>query len=211
VWDVETGRQTHQLELDNRGHAVRLSPDGRLVCVVEDWSTLKLWDTATWQPVHAFTWPAPQSGGNWATVAEFSPDGSLLAVGDDRGLLHVLDVAARMERATVPAHKYKISTLAFSADGRFLVTTGEGDRGARVWAPATGKKLSELGTQSVVGAAFRPDGSQLVTLGRDGTLRFFNLPRFAPLEELAQVAAGRVKREWTPGERERFFHETPVR
>ncbi len=130
VWDVKTGRQTQEFKLDNRGYAVRLSPDGRFACVVEDWASIKLWDTATWQDVHTFTWPAPQSGGNWAKVAEFSPDGTLLAVGDNSGVLHILDVAARKEQATVHAHKYKIDSLAFSADSRFIVTIGEGDRGA---------------------------------------------------------------------------------
>jgi len=47
--------------------------------------------------------------------------------------------------------------------------------------------------------------------GRDGTLRFFNAPRFAPLEELTRTATARVKREWTPGERQRYFHEPPAR
>jgi WD40 repeat protein len=207
VWDVASGQQRRQLELDNRGYAVLLSPDGRMAGVVEDWAGIKLWDTATWQGVFTFTWPAPPSGGNWAKVAEFSPDGTLLAVGDNSGVLHLLDVAARKERASVAAHKYKVSTLAFSADGRFIVTTGEGDRGARVWASATGRRLAELGTQPVVGAAFRPDGSQIATLGSDGTLRLFNWQRFAPLEELESIAAARVKRDWTPGERERYFHE----
>jgi WD40 repeat protein len=209
VWDVASGRELQQFRLDNRGYAVRLSPDGRLACVVEDWSTIKLWDTTTWQRLHTFTWPAPQSGGNWAKVAEFSPDGTQLAVGDDRGLLHILDVPARKERATVAAHKYRVSTLAFSRDGRFLLTTGEGDRGARVWEAATGRKLAELGTRPIVGAAFKGDGAQIATLDNDGTLRLFNRLRFAPLEELTQIAAARVKRDWTPGERERYFHEMP--
>jgi WD40 repeat protein len=211
VWDVKTGGQLHELRLDNRGSAAGLSPDGRLAYVVADWSTITLWDTTTWQRVHTFTWPAPQSGGNWATVAEFSPDGTLLVVGDSGGGLHFLDVASRTERATAAAHKYKVSTLSFSADGRFVVTTGDGDRGARVWSPATGTKLAEVGTQFVAGATFRPDGRQIATLGKDGAVRLYNLARFAPVEELAQDARRRVKRDWTPGERERYLHEPPKR
>ena len=211
VWDVATGRQLQELGLDNRGYAAGLSPDGRRAYVVEDWPAIKVWDTATWQRVHTFAWPAPQSGGNWATVAGFSPDGTLLVAGDSGGGLHFLDLATGKERVAVAAHKYKVSTLAFSADGRFLVTTGEGDRGARVWAPATGARLAVVGSQFVAGAAFRPDGRQIATLGKDGTVRLFNLPRFAPIEDLADEARRRVKRDWTPGERERYLHEPPKR
>src|SRR5688572_16475067 len=35
--------------------------------------------------------------------------------------------------------------------------------------------------------------------------------RLAPLEELTRTATARVKREWTPDERQRYFHEPPAR
>lgn len=211
VWDPGGGAPRQTFRLDNRGHAVHLSADGRLACVVQDASAITLWDTETWTPRHRFGWPAPPAGGNWAKVAAFDPDGSLLVVGDDRGLLHFLDTAAGRESATVAAHKYAVETLAFSADGRFLVTTGRGDRGARVWDAASGEKLAEVGTQAVVGAAFKPDGSQLAVLAADGTLRLYDRLRFAPLDELTRLAATRVQRDWTPGERERYFRLAPVR
>jgi WD40 repeat protein len=207
VWETATGHLLHNFRLNNRGYDVVLSPDGRLACVVENWPTIKLWDTRTWNLVHTFVWEAPRSGGNWAKIARFSPDGTLLAVGDNRGVLHILDIAARKERATINAQKYAVDTLAFSRSGRFILTTGAGDQGARVWDVATGKKLAQLGTQFVVGAAFRPGSGQIATLGTDGTIRVFNEPRYLPLDELLQLATARVARDWTPSEREEYLHE----
>jgi hypothetical protein len=46
-------------------------------------------------------------------------------------------------------------------------------------------------------------------LSSEGTVRVFNWQRFAPVEQLVILAARRVKRDWTPGERERYFHEKP--
>jgi hypothetical protein len=54
-----------------------------------------------------------------------------------------------------------------------------------------------------------PDGSRVATLASSGSVRLFNLERFTPVSELVTLAAQRVKRDWTPGERERFLHQKP--
>jgi WD40 repeat protein len=69
-----------------------------------------------------------------------SPDGRVLATGIDNGRLagprelaiRRWDVAARKELGRVPAHRSYIRALAFSADGRRLVSASE-DSTALVW------------------------------------------------------------------------------
>ena len=211
VWDVATGRPEQEFRLGNRGYGVLISPDGRSVCAVEDSAKITVWDTATWRPRHEYRWPEPPAGGNWAKSAAFSPDGALLAVGDSSGALRILDVADGKTLATIEAHKYDVRTVAFSADGRLVLTAGNGDRGARVWDSSTGARLAEVGTEFLAGAAFSPDGSQVATLSDDGTVRLFNWERFVFVEQLVALAAQRVKRDWTPGERERYLHEATSR
>jgi hypothetical protein len=49
----------------------------------------------------------------------------------------------------------------------------------------------------------------VATFTTSGRVQLFNLERFAPVSELVTLASQRVKRDWTPGERERFLHEKP--
>jgi WD40 repeat protein len=208
VWDVASGRAKHELKLENRGSRALVSPDGRWATAVADWSSITVWDTSTWRPRHRYEWPAPESGGNWATSAAFSPGGALLAVGNDGGGLLVLDIASGKILTTIHAHRTTVRTVAFSGNGRWLLTASDGDRGARLWDVASGARVAELGAEFLQGAAFSPDGSRVATLTSEGRIRLFNLERFMPVSELVALAQQRVKRDWTPGERERFLHET---
>jgi WD40 repeat protein len=207
VWEVQTGRQLQEFRLDNRGYRALINRDGSLVCAVQDWPKISLLDTRTWKPRFDLTWPAPQSGGHWAKSAAFSPDGTKLAVGDNSGTLHTFDLRDGKTLATTDAHQYEIQQVAFSPDGRFVLTAG-GGRGASIWNSSTGANVAVLGDQFLAGAAFTSDGTRIATLTDDGAMRILNWVRFAPVDELVAMAERRVKRDWSPGERARFLHET---
>jgi WD40 repeat protein len=207
VWEIATGKQQNEFRLRNRGTGALMSADGRLVCALEDFETITVWETGSWRKRHEFSWEAPASGGNWVKSAAFSPDSARLAAGDDRGVLRVFDLHSGKTIATLQAHTYEVSRLMFSADGRLILTTGKGDRGARLWDAASGKRAAELGTEFLEGAAFSPDGTRVATLSSEGIVRLYNWQRFAPVEQLVALAFQRVKRDWTPGERQRYLHE----
>ena len=81
-----------------------------------------MWDTASWKPRHRYEWPEPRSGRNWATSAAFSPGSALLAAGNEGGELRVLDVAGGKILTTIQAHDAEVRTIAFSANGRWILT-----------------------------------------------------------------------------------------
>lgn len=89
--------------------------------------------------------------------------------------------------ATVKVHKGAVRTVAFSADGRLILTASDGDRGARVWDSSTARKIAEVGLEYVQGAAFSPDSRRIATLSSDGRVRFFEWERFAPVEQLVAL------------------------
>jgi WD40 repeat protein len=62
-------------------------PSGRFLAATSNDKTVKLYDTATWQLAHTYTWNI----GRMRSIA-FSPDGSLAAAGSDTGKVVVWDV-----------------------------------------------------------------------------------------------------------------------
>jgi len=76
---------------------------------------------------------------------------------------------------TLTGHTGKLRQVAFSPDGRLLVTASE-DGTARVWDPATGEHLRTLTghTNWVATVAFSPDGRLLATASYDQTARVWD-------------------------------------
>jgi hypothetical protein len=62
----------------------------------------------------------------------FSPDGQMLLYGGADGLVHVVEVASRKERAVLAGHVGSVQCLAFSPDGLTLAS-GSGDGAVRFW------------------------------------------------------------------------------
>jgi WD40 repeat protein len=87
--------------------------------------------------------------------------------------------------AQFTGHTDDIRAIAFSPDGRRLVSGGE-DRVVRVWDVGTGECQAELRghTDAVFAAAFLPGGTRLATAGRDWAVWLWDL---AKGEEVARL------------------------
>lgn len=79
----------------------------------------------------------------------YSPDGKLVAVGQggetDTGKVHLIDAATGKVVRTVSGHMYGVTDVQFSADGKFLISTGR-DTCVRICQVADGKEVAVLGT-----------------------------------------------------------------
>ncbi len=112
-----------------------------------------------------------QPGGTTASrLAVFAPGGNLLATADADGKVR-LRYPLSVKPGPVLAPTSIVRVLAFSADGRALLTAGK-DQRAQLWNTADGKLLVETPaqTQPILAAAFHPDGRRFVT-GEDGFVR----------------------------------------
>jgi WD40 repeat protein len=121
-----------------------------------------IWEM-TAQDRHNF--PPLKSG---ATALAMSHDGQWLAAGDD-WVIHLWDVRRREDRATLTGHKGRVSALAFSPDGRQLLS-GAGDRRLITWDLETGRKHYNVDWDlgRVTALAIAPDGLSCAAGGDAG-------------------------------------------
>lgn len=191
LWDAETGKELRQL----RGHngkvaSLAYSPDGRrLVSGAED-GTVKLWDVATGDEVFTCPWEAIG-----ITSVAYSPDGKLLAsAGDDPvgkagdggikpadfGLIKLWDAQSGRHIRTIKAHAHSITSLAFSPDSQWMVSTSGPDSASpgeiKLWNVRNGQGIRSLNGHSglVYRAVFSPDGSRLASASWDSTIKIWD-------------------------------------
>ena len=105
----------------------------------------------------------------------YSPDGKLLAVGSDDGILRVVESDSGKVVYTSPSRNARIERVAFSPNGK-LVAIGDSNSQIAVYVPeGKGNQLAmsvqgvELG--EVMGVGFTSDSAGVFTCGRDGKAR----------------------------------------
>jgi WD40 repeat protein len=137
IWDTLSGRPVHEYSLPqagNQGYVAAVSPDARMLAALGVWSLLPqdpprliCLDLATGQIIRRIR--APLHSG----VLAFSPDGRTLAwTSATDTVIRLLEVASGRERRLLAGHRGQVTALAFSADGRRLLS-GCADSTALVW------------------------------------------------------------------------------
>src|SRR5262249_48389396 len=121
-------------------YATAVSPDGRFIAYGSYWNYLAIHEVLTGKTVRVIDKQVPYGAGTLA----FSPDGRMLAWSSWRlPAIHLLDLATGKERHRFEAHKRRVTSLAFSTDGRTLISGSE-DTTALLWDLA-GTQLQKIG------------------------------------------------------------------
>jgi len=135
--------------MDNPGgRAVAFSPDGRLALSAGGWA-LTLWDASTGKEVRSY--------------------GSADSSSDDKAI-RLWDLATGRELRSFTGHAKRVTSVAFSPDGR-LALSGGWDKSMRLWDVATGRQLRSFDTAHSganflyqgVAVAFSSDGGRALS------------------------------------------------
>jgi WD40 repeat protein len=189
LWDVATGSPlSRPLRHGGPVQAVAFQPKGNLLATAGDDGTIRRWDALTGEPLGE-----PIRCGAPIAALGFSPDGTRLAIASGPNVPVLWDVASGTPLPEPAAGQGPgVVDFAFSPDG---VTLAVADRDGRVALreAATGRTLGELSApaSTVAVPAFDARGRRLLTGGRDGSTRLWDVAR--GVELLALTGPGTIR------------------
>jgi WD40 repeat protein len=129
--------------INSMGHSAKVqnlnfTPDGQKIISVSEDKTIRLWNANTGEMLKKFESEIGDGSKGMFYASDVSPDGSLLAVAgytvtpDNQIYIAIIDLNKGIQVATALGHKDVINSLAFTGNGKYLVS-GSNDGTLKVW------------------------------------------------------------------------------
>ncbi|TKD09889.1 WD40 repeat domain-containing serine/threonine protein kinase [Polyangium fumosum] len=167
LWDIASGKCKPVWPAGGAERKLAISPDERTLAFVSAGSLVLL-------DVDAGTERHFEGEAHEPEVLTFSPDGALVATGDQKGIVRLWDIATGVSRR-LEGHTGKVRAVVFLPDSSRLVSSGL-DRTVRIWDVHTGEARVLRGHEgSVYTVAVSPDGKTLMTGAADQTARVWDV------------------------------------
>ncbi|MFP6618436.1 MAG: serine/threonine-protein kinase, partial [Pirellulaceae bacterium] len=185
VWKLESGDKvtfSEQLTgLRRRIRPVAFSPDGNSLAAAGFGDQIGVWPLPGRDPQQVFS-------GHRGDVHEvvFHPDGKRVFSCSDDQSIKVWDRTQRQGSVSLEGKRYGGGFVAFSPDGTQVAMASSGLHEIGIWDVKTQKKIVTLlgHVAPVLSVMFSPSGKQLVSGGRDNTVRLWDTSTGQPLYTL---------------------------
>ena len=174
AWDIDTGKQlSDEIDAEIRGTRAAISPDGSRIVGLKPGGIAYFLRAGDWAGgVKPELIDAKEGHKYYARDVVFSPDGRMVVTGCEDIVLWDADTRTILARFE---HTDNVWSLAFSRDGRWLVST-HGDGAILLWDITERKRVASFNehTDSVNALAFSPDGNRVASSGKDQSLIIWN-------------------------------------
>ncbi len=180
LWDVATGHGALRGEHDAGGIRVVAFAGDDVVSAGWD-HEIRIWKLGTsssevWTDTHI------------VHAAAIAAGGTVLVTGGEMDAIHAWDLTTHELITSLDAPGGQTSAIAFSRDGRWLVTAGKTPPIA--WDATALPRIAGVGHHNGIGSlAFTADSKQLVSAGTDHTIRLWDVARAA---EVRRISTGTV-------------------
>lgn len=201
--DAATGKIVRRLTFDakaNRTPDFAFTPDGQQLAARDPAGPIVLWSIHDGKRLRTIA-PADLASGRGAVA--FSPDGKRLAVSAG-GAVRLLDAMTGKELPGPKGHRATVSRVAYSADGRTVLTWGEAGAGGdgRVWDAATGKELRRVRVpEGAAACTLSSDGKLLACIHSDRTMRLWDAATGKQRHRLDIPKGGATLPTFVPGDK----------
>ncbi|EJD44393.1 WD40 repeat-like protein [Auricularia subglabra TFB-10046 SS5] len=179
VWNVSTSAPAaNPLILAGRARVTcaAFSPNGTYIGSASAFGTIRLWNIAA--RAHVATFEAKDSG--WRRTIRFSPNG-YIATGCEDFSVRIWDARTwEPLGALLTGHENDITSVAFSPDGRSLVSGGSLDETVRILdLPSRRPERNHFNSDLITAVSYSPDGTRLACVTDDSFL-VWNVSTSAP-------------------------------
>lgn len=174
IWDISSGFHIATFtEHTSAVTASAYSKRGNILFTSSLDGSVRAWDMLRYRNFRTFTAPTRLS----FSCLAIDPSAEVVcAASHDSFDIHLWSVQTGALLDQLSGHEGPISTLAFTPDGRYLVS-GSWDRTIRVWSVFDRSQTSETLqlTSDLLCITIRPDSAQIAASTLDGQLTFWNL------------------------------------
>jgi WD40 repeat protein/uncharacterized caspase-like protein len=173
LWDLTSGHGSVAFsKLVNAPNSIAFSPDAKLALMAGGGDTDEMIETTSGRSISTLT---RHSIG--AFSAAFAADGKAAATATDKAI-SLWNVAEGKEIRQLAGHSQPISGLAFSRDGRLLVS-GSWDKTIKLWNVSDGREVKTLRAPSdqIIAVALSPDAQWVASGDFDNTVKLWDVAR----------------------------------
>jgi WD40 repeat protein/serine/threonine protein kinase len=182
LWETTTGIERPAFrQFVGPVTSIAFSPNGRTMAVAAYGQPIRTVDTGTWSRFRSML----REQLSESTLA-FSPDSRwMITSGGPRYMLRLLDLDSGKAIRRYRGHEDKITGVAFSPDGRSIVSAGD-DGTLKIWhtEPVSGNPEILSQNNTVLCLSFCPDGRLMVSGDDEGTLEMWDTVRHVSLRRL---------------------------